>query len=397
MQILKMDRDKTSANDVSRSFSIRRQDPDAAWKRIQQNTFTRWVNQHLKKVEKELTSLETGFSDGLKLISLIEVLSHKQLPGHNKKPKIRMQQLENVSIALQFLDKEGVNLVSIDSSHIVDCKLKLIKGMIWTLILHYSISIPMSRPSSMAVGTNKTPKQQLMDWVNEKLPNCPVNNFTADWKNGKAIGALVDATGPGLCPDWQDWDASKPVENATQAMDLAENWLEVPKLLTPEEMVNPHIDEQSMMTYLSQFPNAKLKDGAPLRQKVAKNIKDGEGKNVRAYGPGLEPHGVEPNISSYFTIEIQKGNTDDLIVQILDSAGKHVDCKITPSLSDPKDQQDVYTCNYVPEKEGKLEIVIFLSKQAVASSPYHVMVEKQNKRYSILKVTANGSGLECEG
>ena len=30
-----------------------------------------------------------------------------------------------------------------DSSHIVDCNLKLILGLIWTLILHYSISVPL--------------------------------------------------------------------------------------------------------------------------------------------------------------------------------------------------------------------------------------------------------------
>ena len=34
-----------------------------------------------------------------------------------------------------------------------------------------------------------------------------------------------------------------------------------------------------MMTYLSQFPNAKLKPGAPLRPKTNPN-------KVRAYGPG---------------------------------------------------------------------------------------------------------------
>jgi hypothetical protein len=45
--------------------------------------------------------------------------------------------------------------------------------------------------------------------------------------------------------------------NATEAMDLADSWLGVPKLLTPEEIVNPNVDEMSMMTYLSQFPNAK--------------------------------------------------------------------------------------------------------------------------------------------
>ena len=41
-------------------------------------------------------------------------------------------------------------------------------------------------------------------------------------------------------------------------MDMADNWLGVPKLLTPEEIVNPNVDELSMMTYLSNFPNSKV-------------------------------------------------------------------------------------------------------------------------------------------
>lgn len=63
-------------------------------------------------------------------------------------------------------------------------------------------------------------------------------------------------------------------------MDLADNWLGVPKLLTPEEIINPNVDEQSMMTYLSQFPNAKVKEGAPFREKALAS-------KVRAHGPGI--------------------------------------------------------------------------------------------------------------
>lgn len=39
------------------------------------------------------------------------------------------------------------------------------------------------------------------------------------------------------------------------------------------------MDEHSVMTYLSQFPKAKLKPGAPLRPKL-------NPKKARAYGPG---------------------------------------------------------------------------------------------------------------
>jgi len=45
--------------------------------------------------------------------------------------------------------------------------------------------------------------------------------------------------------------------------------------------VNPKVDEQSMMTYLSQFPNAKLKDKAPVRPQT-------NAARVKAYGPGKQ-------------------------------------------------------------------------------------------------------------
>ena len=34
----------------------------------------------------------------------------------------------------------------------------------------------------------------------------------------------------GLCPDWEDWDPKQGKRNATEAMDLAEEWLEVPQV-----------------------------------------------------------------------------------------------------------------------------------------------------------------------
>lgn len=44
-------------------------------------------------------------------------------------------------------------------------------------------------------------------------------------------------------------------------------------------MINPQVDEQSMMTYLSQYPNAKLKPGAPVKPKNHAN-------QVHCYGLG---------------------------------------------------------------------------------------------------------------
>jgi len=84
-----------------------------------------------------------------------------------------------------------------DSSDIVDQKLKLIMGLIWTLILHYSISMPMWEDEDPDATKDQTPKQRLLEWIRSKIPEKNITNFTSDWNDGTAIAALVDALGPG--------------------------------------------------------------------------------------------------------------------------------------------------------------------------------------------------------
>ena len=88
--------------------------------------------------------------------------------------------------------------MSADSSDIVDHKLKLILGLIWTLILHYSISMPVwDDDENRGQLPEQTPKQRLLGWVQNKQPDKPIGNFTTDWNDGRAIGALVDGIAPG--------------------------------------------------------------------------------------------------------------------------------------------------------------------------------------------------------
>lgn len=86
---------------------------DAEWKRIQQNTFTRWCNEHLKCANLYIYDIEKDLSDGLKLIALLQVLSHKKIARYNKKPTFRPQKLENIAIALKFIEDENIKLVNI--------------------------------------------------------------------------------------------------------------------------------------------------------------------------------------------------------------------------------------------------------------------------------------------
>ncbi|XP_055698008.1 filamin-A isoform X5 [Phlebotomus papatasi] len=359
---------------------------DAQWKRIQQNTFTRWANEHLKIIDKNIGNLETDLGDGLRLIALIEVLSQKRLPKHNKRPTFRSQKLENVSVALKFLEEEGIKIVNIDSTDIVDCKLKLILGLIWTLILHYSISMPMweGEDDSQLNGSGPTPKQRLMGWIQSKIPDLPIGNFTTDWNDGKAVGALVDAVAPGLCPDWEMWDPKDAAQNASEAMGLADDWLNVRQLIRPEEIVNPKVDEQSMMTYLSQYPNAKLKSGAPLRPKTNPN-------RVRAYGPGIEPVGPVVGAPANFTVETFSAGKGvvDVTVVAPNGASEKADCRYN------NDKNLTYSVSYVPKVEGPHKVYVKYSGRDIPKSPYEVRVEGHAGDAS--KVTASGPGLQADG
>lgn len=87
------------------------------------------------------------------------------------------------------------------------------------------------------------------------------------------------------------------------------------KLIKPEEITNPKVDELSMMTYLSQFPKAKLKPGAPLRPRLNPN-------RVRAYGPGLEPKGNQVGAPARFTVETFSAGQGSLEVTVLNPKGK---------------------------------------------------------------------------
>ena len=102
---------------------------DAEWKKIQKKTFTRWCNEHLKKQDMLIEDLANDFSDGIKLIVLLELLSGKKVGRYSKRPRVHAQRMENVEMALDFImKKERIRLVNIGklecriaSCYLVEC------------------------------------------------------------------------------------------------------------------------------------------------------------------------------------------------------------------------------------------------------------------------------------
>uniref|UniRef100_F1KPN0 Filamin-A n=1 Tax=Ascaris suum TaxID=6253 RepID=F1KPN0_ASCSU len=308
--------------------------PDAQWKKIQQNTFTRWVNQHLKHVNVVVDDLETDFEEGLKLIQLVEVLSGRSLGRFNKRVTFRSQKLENISLALNFLEnEEHIKIVNIDSSAIVDKNLKLILGLVWTLILHYSISKQnWELPDTQIEVPERTPKQKLMMWIKAKLPpGLPLNNFTSDWNDGVLLGALVDSCAPDLHLGWRDWIPPDALHSTRTAMQLAEKHLDIAPLITPEELINPAVDEKSVMTYLAQFPQAHYK---PALGRVA-------------------DMDVSPIVGGSTTFTVHTLNavvTPDVLIRGPD--GQPINTQIH------KVSSTVYEIKYVPQMKGEYEIAV---------------------------------------
>ena len=76
-------------------------------------TFTAWVNSHLRKAGMNITELDVDLRDGIKLLKLLQVISGEQLPPREKKGKMRVHKIANINQALEFITSKGVKLAGI--------------------------------------------------------------------------------------------------------------------------------------------------------------------------------------------------------------------------------------------------------------------------------------------
>ena len=71
----------------------------------------------------------------------------------------------------------------------------------------------------------------MLKWVKSKISeDIPMNNFTSDWSDGRAITALVHAIDPGLYSDVkpEDLDPKDAKNNVQKAISVAELHLGIP-------------------------------------------------------------------------------------------------------------------------------------------------------------------------
>jgi hypothetical protein len=113
---------------------------------------------------------------------LLEVLSNESLGRYAAKPKLRVQRFENVNKALDFIKRRGIQMTNIGAEDVVDGNRKIILGLIWTLILRFTISDINEEGLSA--------KEGLLLWCQRKTAcyeEVEVRDFSTSWNDGLAL------------------------------------------------------------------------------------------------------------------------------------------------------------------------------------------------------------------
>jgi hypothetical protein len=256
------------------------------WVKTQQNTFTNWCNTIIAKNERArranfqpMTDLIQGLRSGVNLMYLTEQLTGRTAP-FNEKPLLRIHCIQNVQTALNLLSESGVKLINISADEICNGNLKLILGLLWSMIRVYGASELSNLPSNVHVKTSTSVtsaatattatitnerydneeehKEKLKEWIKEMTGIRP-NNFTTDFQDGTLLLRLVQRfQRDNGFPVLRLKNADSPLLRLTKALEDARDQFQIPIIMKPVDIVNSP-DELSMITYLICI-NASIKD-----------------------------------------------------------------------------------------------------------------------------------------
>merc|ERR1719430_751192 len=151
---------------------------------------------------------------------LLEVISGETLPKPDR-GKMRFHKIANVNKAL---------------------------GMIWTIILRFAIQ-------DISVE-EMTAKEGLLLWCQRKTApykNVNVQNFHLSWRDGLAFCALIHRHRPDLL-DYSKLSKDNPLDNLNLAFDIAEKYLDIPRMLDAEDLVTTERpDTKAVVTCVSSY------------------------------------------------------------------------------------------------------------------------------------------------
>lgn len=220
---------------------------DNIWERQQQKAFTAWCNSHLRARELKVNDVEKDFCDGVLLCQLMEIVGNVTLPKPAR-GKLRIHKIQTLNHALTFIKDKGVKLIGIGAEEICDGTLKLVLGMLWTIILRFDIQ-------DMSVEQSSG-KDALLLWCKRKTAsydNVNITNFHMSWKDGLAFCALIHKHRPDLI-DYDSLSKNNAQANVALAMKVTKEDLGLEPMVDPEDFaLGLKPDERAVMTQVVQY------------------------------------------------------------------------------------------------------------------------------------------------
>ncbi|GLH04452.1 Protein sickie [Gryllus bimaculatus] len=299
------------------------------WVEIQANTFRNWVNEHLRGAgAPEVRDLATDLRDGTRLCALVEALQRRPIrPPWIRRPANQHQFLENVAAALAAIAADGVKLVNIGNVDIVNGNLKLVLGLIWSLIVRYQI------------GRSKFPPKKLMlAWLKR------------DWNDGTVLCSLVRSLG-GPVPGFEQLQAESShwESNLNKGLQGGRR-LGVEPLLRAKDMADTHVEHLGVMAYAAHF------QWLPARRAPGERLAlSADGHTARVHKP------------FHFRLELLSQDVDarEVRAEVVAPSGRVSECRISLGGGGGKG-------SFVPTEVGMHQLTVFNEGEAVRHCPMHV-------------------------
>lgn len=226
---------------------------------LQAKVFTRWVLNVLEgHCNQQINDITKDLSNGIVLIDLAKILTHKQIQREwNHSPKRKVEMIQNCDLALDMFKKDGICISEISGNEINENNEKSILGLIWKLILHYSInkSIESNNESKENfVVKEKNKKNSLLKWATDRITNYPnINDNFHPYD--LSLCALLDSYNPDRI-NYYSLNQKNSEDNSKFATNVMKD-LGIPVYLYPDEIVenDNKIDEKIVLTQLSPIKN----------------------------------------------------------------------------------------------------------------------------------------------
>lgn len=222
------------------------QEPNKNYEVMQLKTFTKWINNRLKRAKLLPTeNLVKDMKNGIVLYNLLKALGLNP-PSINLNAKLKIVEVENIGKLLKYLKEEcNVKLVNIGPEDLNYGSTKLILGLVWTLILNLSV----------VDKSEAELKSKVLAWakkVTANYDNVKVTNLNKSFYDGLAFNAILHYYYPESF-DYSQFKAENKIANFEHALDFANN-LGIDKLLDIEDLSDGEdIDDKCLFTYLLEY------------------------------------------------------------------------------------------------------------------------------------------------